>query len=231
MKRLIENIQTFFERKRKYSFDDENFVYKKERFISRTTILLITIVCLLVLLLGVEIRKVGEHEVTAQKHFETVKELREEISSKEYMESELELYAEIGQASLEKDCGECNEENICAYIDYLAEMGVAWHPEILKACCKLESNFGESNVAKKYNNLFGMDHPRIRKTLSLYPSGRFATFKNWKCSILDRILWDYANFEKKPTRDKYYGKMVTKYNTELEDYESRLRNCENKAEE
>jgi len=231
MKRLIENIQTFFERKRKYSFDDENLVYKKEKFISRTTILLITIVCLLVLLLVIEIRKVGEHEVTAQKHFETVKELREEISNKEYVEDELNLYTEIGQASLEKDCGECNEENICAYIDYLAEMGVVWHPEIMKACCKLESDFGKSDVAKKYNNLFGMDHPRVRKTLSMYASGRFATFKNWKCSILDRVLWDFTNYDTRPTKEGYYEKMSKKYNTELNDYVERLKNCETKLEE
>ena len=228
MKNLKTKIKNFFERKRRYSFDKEALIYRRERMLSNTTILLFSTVALLVLIVVLQNKQTHKHKDIAMKHYETVQELKAEISEKNYEIGETNLYTEIGLAVLEKKTVKCNEQNICDYIDYLAEIGVIWYPEVYKSCCKIESGFGQSEVARKYNNLFGMDHPTVRKTLSLYASGRFATFQNWKCSVLDRVLWDYATFKTVPTKEQYYDKIETKYNTESPEYRNKLVSCATK---
>jgi uncharacterized FlgJ-related protein len=180
--------------------------------------------------LFIQSNEARKHKGIAQKHFDTIQILEDKVNDRDYEESKVSLYYEIGAAYLEKDCGECNKENICKYIDYLADIGVVWYPDVIKSCCQIESNFGQSNVAKNYNNLFGMDHPTVRKTLSIKCSGgRFATFKNWKCSVLDRVLWDFATFSKHiPTKGEYYNKISTKYNTENPDYKNIITSCAEK---
>jgi flagellum-specific peptidoglycan hydrolase FlgJ len=53
----------------------------------------------------------------------------------------------------------------------------------------LESNNLSSNLVKSNNNLLGMKHPTQRLTLSTHKSNGFATYKNWKHSVIDHSIW------------------------------------------
>lgn len=219
LKNIYNKIKEFIEHNRRYSYVKETLSFKKERLFGNITIILLTIIVMFILISVLQHKQTQHHKEIATKHLATIEKLESEISDKKYIDGEVELYTEIGIVVLERNCGMCTKNNICEYIDYLAEMDVVWYPEVMKAICQIESDFGKSNVAKKYNNLFGMDHPRRRKTLSLYSSGRFATFKNWKCSILDMALWDYETFKGKiPIKEEYYEKINSKYNTENPQY-------------
>ena len=227
IKQFICETKNFIDCHRRYTFDNSQLIYKKENLISNTVIVLVSFIFLLIFFLYIQGNETRKHKEIAQKHCETIRVLEDKVNNRDYEESKISLYYEIGVAVLEKDCGECTKENICKYIDYLAEIGVVWYPDVIKSCCQIESSFGQSNVAKNYNNLFGMDHPTRRKTLSINCSGgRFATFTNWKCSVLDRLLWDFAIFDNHiPTKEEYYNKMVTKYNTESPNYKNVLMSC------
>lgn len=230
LKKLVRKVREFVETHRRYTFDKEQLLFKKESVVSTLTTFFLLFIVFLIAVILIQNEETQRHKNIAMKHFETIRKLEDKLNDKEYEESRISLYYEIGVAVLEKDCGECNKENICEYIDYLAEMGVVWYPEVLKSTCQIESGFGTSPVARNYKNLFGMDHPTRRKTLSIKCSGgRFATFTNWKCSVLDRVLWDFATFDKHiPSKEEYYGKMNTKYNTENPDYKNIITNCATK---
>lgn len=227
LKGLAEKFKKFVDTNRRYTYDKEQLLFKKESVVSTLTTFFLLFIAFLIAVILIQNEETQRHKNIAMKHFETIQNLEDKLNDKEYEESRISLYYEIGVAVLEKNCGECNKENICEYIDYLAEMGVVWYPEVLKSTCQIESGFGTSQVAKKYNNLFGMDHPTRRKTLSTKCSGgRFATFTNWKCSVLDRVLWDFATFDKHiPSKNAYYNKITTKYNTENPDYKNILQSC------
>lgn len=230
IKKFICKIKNFVTYQSRYIYDNVQLIYKRKDFVSNIITVLLSFIFLLICSLFIQSNEARKHKGIAQKHFETIQMLEDKVNDRDYEESKISLYYEIGAAYLEKDCGECNQENICEYIDYLADIGVIWYPDVIKSCCQIESNFGQSNVAKNYNNLFGMDHPTVRKTLSIKCSGgRFATFKNWKCSVLDRVLWDFATFSKHiPTKEEYYNKIITKYNTKNTDYKNIITRCAEK---
>lgn len=224
--RLLK-IKNFIGNHRRYTFVKETLTFKKESLLSRATVTLLFIIAVLGCVSVVQHKQTVKHKEIATKHLTKIKILEGELSEKRYVEGEVELYTEVGMIILEKNVGPCNRKTICEYIDYLADMGIVWYPEVMKSICQIESGFGTSTVAKRCNNLFGMDHPTKRKTLSLYPSGRFATFKNWKCSILDMALWDYATFRGKiPTKDEYYEKINNKFNTENPEYHNKVKSAE-----
>ena len=227
IKKFVKEIKNFLENHRRYTFNKKQLTFKKEGLVSTLTTSLLIFIFILIGIILVQNEETQRHKRIAMKHFETIQKLEDKLNDREYEQSRISLYYEIGVAVLERDCGECSKENICEYIDYLAEMGVVWYPEVLKSTCQIESGFGTSSVAKNYKNLFGMDHPTRRKTLSIKCSGgRFATFTNWKCSVLDRVLWDFATFDKHiPSKEAYYGKMNTKYNTENSDYNNIIQGC------
>ena len=228
-KKFKDSIAKTVEKYRKYSFDRDMLLFVKEPLISRTSFCFLFFNVFLLCIICIQNAETQKHINIAAAHYETIKELEEKINGKEYDDGEFSLYFEVGKAVLERDCGVCNKDNICNYIDYLSEVGVVWYPDLIKSCCEIESSFGQSNVARQYNNLFGMDHPSQRQTLSLYRSGRFATFKNWKTSILDRVLWDYSIFDEKvPTKDAYIKKMHTRYNVENPNYKKTLLNSASK---
>lgn len=212
---------------RRYTFDKDQLIYRKESPISTTTIILLFAVLSLIYVINLQNVKLKEVHELSSRHSDTIESLMTEVACKKFSEGEYQLFTEIGRVMTEKNTEPCNEKSVCEYIDRLAEMGIVWYPEIIKSTCQVESGFGASNVAKKYNNLFGMDHPRVRQTLSTHQSGgRFSTFKNWKCSVLDRVLWDYATFnDKVPEREEYLQKINTKYNTENPNYINKVLGC------
>lgn len=228
LRNRLGKIKNFIGNHRRYTFVKETLTFKKESLLSRATVTLLFIIAVLGCISVVQHKQTLKHKDIASKHLAKIRLLEEEVSEKKYSEGEVELYTEIGMIVLEKNVGPCNKKTICEYIDYLAEMGIVWYPEVMKSICQIESGFGTSTVAKRYNNLFGMDHPLKRRTLSLYATGRFATFKNWKCSILDMALWDYATFKGHiPTKNEYYNKINTKYNTENPEYHKAIITAEN----
>lgn len=227
LKNILGKIKNFIGNHRRYTFVKETLTFRKESLMSRVTVTLLFIIAVFAGMSVVQHRQTVKHKEIATKHLAKIKILEGELSEKRYVEGEVELYTEVGMIILEKNVGPCNKKTICEYIDYLAEMGIVWYPEVMKSICQIESGFGTSTVAKRCNNLFGMDHPTKRKTLSLYPSGRFATFKNWKCSILDMALWDYATFrDRVPSKEEYYNKINTKFNTENPEYHIKVMGAE-----
>lgn len=230
---MLDKVNTFFGKlkemfsvKKRYVYNNDELRFDDDKLIRNIIIVSLSVVVCLSVVILYQHNLNKHHKDVAMKHYEKVVELQDSISEATYIKDEQLLFTEIGIVSSSRDCEPCTEENICKYIDYLHEMGVVWFPEIIKSNCQIESGFGKSDVAKKYNNLFGMDHPNVRKSLSTHKSGRFATFKNWKCSVLDRVLWDYSVFKNKiPTEKQYKEKINNQYNVEEQDYYKLLIDC------
>lgn len=73
-----------------------------------------------------------------------------------------------------------------------------WKTEFLIAQSKLETSHFTSDGFKRRNNLFGMQHPTKRPTLSTGVCGgeygRQACFNNYAASIIDRVYLYEAQF-------------------------------------
>lgn len=112
------------------------------------------------------------------------------------------IYTEIGKMTTSKNTISLSKENIWKYI---SEDIPVWFPEYIMAQAIKESNCGKSDVAKKYNNLFGMFCPQKREHCALNKNPKdYAMYNNWQLSILDRILWEIQYFNnKKPSREEY----------------------------
>lgn len=98
----------------------------------------------------------------------------------------------------------------------------AWYPDIIVAQCLIESNVGTSNIYKKTNNMFGMKI--VSKNKMTTQSGNhnsYGTYKNWKLSVIDRVLMDRRYFSKKPSRKEYEEKLLGSY-SETDDYLARI---------
>lgn len=213
-----------------YKFNKETLQYTEDtELIKKIHKSSIVVLAILLVLIGIAIHttnKSKQNRIATIEAYERILALTDSIADQNYTQSEMLLYSEIGKQMISRRCEPMNKENICNYIDTLASYGIVWYPDIIKANCKCESGFGASQVAKKYNNIFGMDHPNVRRTLSTRQSGgRFATYNNWKCAVLDRVLWDYATFKKIPSRKAYLDMMTKKYNTENPEYGQLLAMC------
>lgn len=79
-------------------------------------------------------------------------------------------------------------------------------PDIIIAQAQLESGF-KSTILKEQNNLFGMRHPRKRKTLSKGSSRGYARFDTWQDSVEDRYLYELDMFRGVKTRAEYIDKL------------------------
>lgn len=95
------------------------------------------------------------------------------------------------------------------------------HTEIVYRQAMLESGYLRSNLCKRHHNIFGMKHPRRRKTTSngKTKSG-YATFPSWIHSVVDYKYWqldrkidcltDYLSYLQKnrySTNPKYTSKL------------------------
>lgn len=80
---------------------------------------------------------------------------------------------------------------------------------IIVAQAKLESGCFNNNLTKKHNNLFGMRHPRIRKTYSIGAYAR-AEKRNGYASYnsIDSCVTDFI----------YYYRSIKAYDTTVEQY-------------
>jgi len=117
------------------------------------------------------------------------------------------VYTEIGKVSVERDkTYVINEDSVWSYIQSLD----VWYPEYIMAQAVIESQCGKLTPNKSHN-LFGMTIPRTRETTALPPTSKndvYARYKNWKMSVIDRVLWELAVFNNiKPTEEQYLKKI------------------------
>lgn len=120
------------------------------------------------------------------------------------------IYTEIGRVSVERNFNyEINEDSVWNYIKSLD----VWFPEYIMAQAVVESQCGKL-MPYNSNNLFGMTNPNKRETTAIQPNQSnsiYAKYKNWKMSIIDRVLWELSIFDNiKPTEDAYV-KQLGKY--------------------
>ena len=78
-----------------------------------------------------------------------------------------------------------SESNLLAE---LKKQGVNF-PDVALAQAKLETGHFKSDVFKENNNLFGMKHPSVRKTVSLGSNRGHAKYATWQDSVKDYKLW------------------------------------------
>lgn len=102
---------------------------------------------------------------------------------------------------------------------YLRQVNIKF-PEIVYAQILLETGNFQSDVFKKYNNLFGMKVSFIRPTTALYYENGYAVYRNWRESVLDYALYqayyhdsiksseDYYNILKNYAEDSLYIKKI-----------------------
>lgn len=135
---------------------------------------------------------------------EYIKELLHERTSDKHL---ISIHNHIGQAVLERKLS-YTQEDLYAYVDELD----VWYPEIIKAQIALESSNGISSLAKQTNNLFGMKKVYTRNTTQeLTDYNTYGVYKNYKLSIIDRVLWDYHIFTSKPDKDEYINTLKMIY--------------------
>lgn len=89
-----------------------------------------------------------------------------------------------------------------------------WYPEYIMAQAIVESGCGEVTPSNS-NNMFGMMVPKIRESVAINKESgdTYAKYRNWKESVIDRVLWELNVFNYiKPTEEEYLAK-IKKYAT------------------
>jgi hypothetical protein len=156
--------------------------------------------------------------------------LQFELDYAKTLSEKCHIYTEIGKVSVERDKYHIlTEDSIWAYIKSLG----VWFPEYIMAQAVIESQCGKV-TPNKSNNLFGMTIPQRRETTALAPSNKndvYAKYKNWKMSVIDRVLWELDAFKNiKPTEEAYL-KRISSYAqspTYLEKVKSTAKSYKNK---
>lgn len=152
-------------------------------------------------------RKVAEQELLIKEM------LDEKTSSKEA----IVLHTKIGKAIVSKD-NTIVKDSLLSYVNKLP----FYFPEVIKAQIVLESNYGTSNLAKQTNNLFGMKKVYARtSTQESNDYNGYGVYKNYKLSIIDRLLWDHYLFKERPSKKEYLNTLALIY-AEDEAYISKL---------
>jgi len=89
-----------------------------------------------------------------------------------------------------------------------------WYPEYIMAQAIVESSCGEL-MPSNSNNMFGMMVPKLRESVAINKESEdtYAKYRNWKESVIDRVLWELNVFNYiKPTEEEYLEK-IEKYAT------------------
>lgn len=101
---------------------------------------------------------------------------------------------------------------------------------IVAVAC-LESDYGQSSLAKSQNNFFGMKSPKKRLTLNLDPSKVFATYTDIRSCVFDWFLWFVYNDGHKQNlfwSDDFFDWLVSCGYCPEPDYKTRLRSVFNR---
>lgn len=78
------------------------------------------------------------------------------------------------------------------------------HSKIVFAQAKLESANYKSELYKSNLNLFGMKFATIRPTVTPHEYLGYQRYMNWKESVVDYLIWQFANNVDKISDDKYF---------------------------
>lgn len=145
-------------------------------------------------------------ELNENVYIKNVDSLQCAIDYSNTMVEECNLHSFIGQLYIKRtNHTPCNKENIWNFIKTLD----VWYPEYVMAQVIQESSCGTTSP-KGSNNLFGMTLPSNRETtaMNIGTSDRYAKYKNWELSVIDRVLWELYVFNyKKPTKKEYLKKL------------------------
>lgn len=104
---------------------------------------------------------------------------------------------------------------------YLLEVKVKF-PEIVLAQAKLESANFKSELFVNHNNMFGMRIANSRPTLGENKGTGYASYYDWKSSVLDYTLYQSRYLKQYNTKDKYLERLGQVY-AEDPNYVSKLR--------
>ena len=98
----------------------------------------------------------------------------------------------------------------------LATLAGARYPEVVVAQAIIESNCGNSVLARSANNLFGMG--KLSKTskrrTTQHPTkhcGRYGVYDNWQLSVLDLVLWEQHVIHSASGRADYCQRVARVY--------------------
>ena len=190
-------------RRKLYEFDRETMLYKNAEpsggFIKGVVYTFVTIVIgLLVWKCVYDNKTIERQKAVNAKLTETVDLLHTRIEECTINESIGEF-----QTTTAEECGPVNDSILWEFIKSCDP----WYPEYVMAQAIIESRCGESDVYKSSNNLFGMREAKTRRTTADVDPNKprsFARYKNWKLSVIDRLLWElYCFKEIKPSRERY----------------------------
>lgn len=192
-----------------YKYDKTNVTYQqlssfKNLLLNHTwvVILAITLAVMIPTIIGVCVNTSYKKEVKeCIENYETLTQMYEaEIDTDT-------LHMKIAHAYLEGNQPTPTDDSVI--FSYICECR-AWYPEVIMAQYKLESANGKSDLAVNAFNFFGMkaiDQSRRHRPTTQIPFTDYkgyGVYKNWKLSILDKILWERDRMGNiKPSREKY----------------------------
>lgn len=180
-----------------------NIIIPEKQFFSGIIIIAFTIFILTILSTVFIVETVSNKRKAAEQELLIKEMLDEKTSSKEA----IVLHTKIGKAIVSKD-NTIIQDSLLSYVDKLP----FYFPEIIKAQIALESNYGTSNLAKQTNNLFGMKKVYVRTTTQESNDyNGYGIYKNYKLSIIDRLLWDHYLFKEKPSKKEYLKTLALIY--------------------
>ena len=132
----------------------------------------------------------------------------------DFIKTQLEvksIHEIYGKISISKEM--LDDASIDDVWNFILSLNV-WYPEYIMAQAIVESGCGELMPANS-NNMFGMKVPKTRESVAINKGSDevYAKYKNWKESVIDRVLWELNVFNYiKPTEEEYLAK-IKKYAT------------------
>ncbi len=96
------------------------------------------------------------------------------------------------------------------FVKKVKEAGITY-PDVAIAQSLWETGHFKSEIFTDNNNLFGMRHPKVRRTTSIGKSRNHAKYNNWLDSIADYKLWEKDWGMDKLPKDQYIAKLSKIY--------------------
>jgi hypothetical protein len=139
-----------------------------------------------------------------------IADYREDLDAALSTNNEATAYYLIGKCLMDPTKEPAPEDRTLIY-ETTKELG-AWYPEVIMAQCVLESACGTSAVGRRDNNMYGMKKVSSRVTTQVGSDrSGYGVYRNWKHSIIDRILWDRYNWNEKPAKLQYMTRIQSVY--------------------
>ena len=215
---------------RKYYLIDENLricgkIKYNGNFVKVLSVLSVLSFAAVIALVCCIVRANGNHAKAClayeKKYDTTVTGLKAEIDYANTMTEECGLHTEIGRRLISKETVGCpTRDEVWEYINELKP----WYPDIIMAQAIQESSCGKTSP-KGTNNLFGMGVPAKRETTALNAgqNDKYSVYKDWKMSVIDRVLWELYVFNYvKPTRSHYMAMLGNSNYAKSEGYGEKI---------